>query len=250
MVDGDGGIEATLASVRCGENFFASERKPAARVSRSIWEFRVCRISAAWIPTQTTRGRSQFGYVPTPLSSIGKGEIFEVQLSNPALTRMSCSGVASPRNFKVRWIFCGLTGLKPFFRSRLCLPVKSPRLACILAVNGTAMKERIKVVIFLIARLAPLYTFYLKHGISPLPCCARDAATSVLSQHVLKGFFTQHGNAIGFDQGGSMWQNPPASAGSKLCSTRHGGGFFIKNCKNQFVLLVDNPLHHCYTINR
>jgi len=46
-----------------------------------------------------------------------------------------------------------------------------------------------------------------------------------LSQHFKNGSFTQQGNAIGFGQGEALWQDPPASAGSKLRNTRHGGGF-------------------------
>jgi len=70
-----------------------------------------------------------------------------------------------------------------------------------------------------------VYPFYLNHGIKTLPCCVRDAATPVLSQHLQKGSFTQQGNAIGFGQGEALWQDPPASAGSKLRSTRPGGVF-------------------------
>jgi len=97
-----------------------------------------------------------------------------------------------------------------------------------------AIKERIRFVIglqpghFSIFTHEIIYPFYLNRGIRTLPCCVRDEATLVLSQHLQKGSFTQQGNAIGFGQGEALWQDPPASAGSKLRFTRHGGVFLIK----------------------
>jgi len=72
-----------------------------------------------------------------------------------------------------------------------------------------------------------LYTFWFKHGIRKIPCCVRDAASPVLSQHPKNGIAPARNDAIGFGQGRMTANNPTLHfAGSKLRSTRHGGDFF------------------------
>lgn len=52
------------------------------------------------------------------------------------------------------------------------------------------------------------FHFVLKCGIRELPCCVRDAARPVLSQHVLNGIHDHGCDAIGFGQGRSPVEVP------------------------------------------
>jgi hypothetical protein len=71
-----------------------------------------------------------------------------------------------------------------------------------------------------------LLTFFFNHGIRKIPCCARDAASPVLSQHPTNGTAPDRIDAIGFGQGKFLACSPTLLfAGSKLSNTRHGGDF-------------------------
>jgi len=79
----------------------------------------------------------------------------------------------------------------------------------------------------------------INHGISKMPCCVRDAASSVLSQHLLKwGLNSRKPHVRLRPRCVRRVRLRPAQAGSKLRCTRHGGDFF----------LIDTPLVLGYTI--
>jgi len=79
-------------------------------------------------------------------------------------------------------------------------------------------------------------TSLLKYGIRIIPCCVRDAAYNVLSQHFKQRVFTFRCNAIGLGQGGAYEEEPILRKQVQNC-VAHGmaGSFLITHSRNNFL---------------
>jgi len=73
-----------------------------------------------------------------------------------------------------------------------------------------------------------VYPFYPIHGIRQLPCCVRDVVTSVLSQHLKKGYLYHTSNAIGFGQGGASVAAPILLRQVQNSTTHGMAGTFLQ----------------------
>jgi len=143
------------------------------------------------------RGNPFFGKTPIVAVAVLIGLLPLQRLCILCFMVSTCAGSNSPRNFNVKWIWSGAIHLTPSAIDRRSGAVVSSKYWIVSSGGLIAKNVRIRLFIpeitcvLVLTRIAcirysTIYTSRSKYGIRLMPCCVRDAAQHVLSQHLKK----------------------------------------------------------------